>query len=86
MLRLELIEKFGGSCWKNECGEDDPDRLEFAHVLDTPVMGWGRGRNKRYYDVLKNPDCYALFCKYHHKEYDDYVKDIQEKRQELFNK
>jgi len=85
-LRLELIEQFGGTCWKDECGEDDPERLEFIHILDTPVMGRGRGRKERYWDIKKHPGSYALFCKYHHTEYDSYVKDIKEKRNEMINK
>lgn len=86
ILRLELIEMFGGTCWKEECGENNPERLEFAHILDTPVMGRGRGRKERYFDIKKNPESYALFCKYHHEEYDGYVKDIEEKRIEFLQK
>lgn len=83
VIRIELIEKFGGSCWKDECPEDVSELLEFAHILDTPIMGRGRGRKERYFDIRKNPESYALFCKFHHEEYDGYVKDIETRRNQM---
>ena len=62
-LREELIEKFGGKCVVCDSTED----LEFAHIKPTKLSGRGRGRKERYYDVIKNPDCYALTCKEHNK-------------------
>jgi len=63
-LREELIKKFGGKCII--CGSTLD--LEFAHIKPTKLGGRGRGRKERYYDVLKNPNCYALTCKEHNKD------------------
>ena len=82
-MRLELIKRFGGQCWFEECMEDDPDKLEFIHIKATKVMGRGRGRKERYYDVKKNPHCYALMCKYHHDQWDEYIKSFKSRRSEL---
>jgi len=64
----ELRAAFGGKCSK--CGalrsrmrgrRSGP--LEFAHTKPTGLSGQGRGLQRRFYDVLNNPDCYALLCK-----------------------
>lgn len=68
--RLRLIEKFGGKCWFDGCEEDDPSKLEFAHIFPTKLKGRGRGRKERVYDVSKNPGSYALVCSYHNGEID----------------
>jgi hypothetical protein len=47
------------------------EKLEFAHVLETALKGRGRGRKERYYDIIKNPDCYRLLCQFHYKEMDN---------------
>ena len=47
------------------------EKREFAHVLETALKGRGRGRKERYYDIIKNPDCYRLLCQFHYKEMDN---------------
>ena len=67
--RAELIDSFGGKCdWP---GCEETDDLEFAHVQETALVGRGRGRHERYYDILKNPESYRLLCFTHHKKMDD---------------
>jgi hypothetical protein len=45
--------------------------LEFAHLEETGLKGRSRGRIERYYDIINNPDKYALLCKIHHLDYDN---------------
>ncbi len=78
-----LHEKFGGECWGHDCHESDMANLEFAHIFPTPVMGRGRGRKERIYDVSKNPGAYAYVCKYHHAELDVLRKMINAGRESL---
>lgn len=54
----ELKKRFGGKCFN--CGSTV--NLQFAHVKDTCLNGEGRGRKERYYDIIKNPECYTLLC------------------------
>lgn len=44
--------------------------VEFAHVKPTGLDGPGRGMERRYRDVLKNPDCYRVLCKECHRKAD----------------
>ena len=37
-------------------------RRELAHVRATDVVGRGRGLERRYFDVLRNPDAYVVAC------------------------
>ena len=64
----ELRRQFGGKCRNQECSSTE--NLEFAHVKDTGLKGWSRGKKNRYYDILRNPDSYVLICKTCHKKYD----------------
>lgn len=41
--------------------------LEFAHIKPTGLCGRGRGLRNRYFDILRNPDCYQLMCSACHK-------------------
>jgi len=66
---IELREAMGGRCSNPLC-PTPTENLEFAHTKRTGLSGWGRGRKERYYDVLKHPDCYILFCKECHKLFD----------------
>lgn len=72
-IRQKLIKAFGGFCWL--CFEEH-EKYEFAHIKETKVNGWGRGRNKRYCDILKNPNSFALFGEECHKIYDNSPFDI----------
>jgi hypothetical protein len=78
-----LIERFGGKCWFENCEEDDPTKLEFAHIFPTRLKGRGRGRKERIYDVSKNPDCYALVCSYHNGQIDEVLEAIDLGRETL---
>lgn len=60
-FRKQLIKIFGGKCII--CGSTED--LEFAHIKPTKLKGRGRERKERYYDILNNPDSYALTCKKH---------------------
>lgn len=62
----ELRAERGGRCAK--CGGFT--QLQFAHVHPTMLKGMGRGRKERYYDIINNPECYALLCSPCHKRYD----------------
>lgn len=66
---LELRERMGGRCVNPLC-ENPTEDLQFAHVKRTKLNGRGRGRKERYYDVVKNPDCYILLTKDCHKRFD----------------
>jgi ERCC4-type nuclease len=65
--RQELIQWFGGKCEK--CGSIE--KLQFAHIEETELSKKkGRGRKERFYDVLKNPEKYRLYCEECHEQYD----------------
>lgn len=59
----ELRQLFGGRC--KCCGSTLS--LQFAHIKETGLSGRGRGKSRRYYDIKKHPDCYALLCEKCHK-------------------
>jgi hypothetical protein len=62
----ELRQKFGGKCIL--CGATE--KLQFAHLRETGLRGWSRGKKRRYYDIVKHPDDYALMCEKCHKQFD----------------
>jgi 5-methylcytosine-specific restriction endonuclease McrA len=62
----ELILLRGGAC--EECGTFLG--LEFAHVKKTKVNGMGRGKWRRYYDVVRHPRSYRLLCSRCHDRMD----------------
>lgn len=64
--RKRLLEEWGGECLF--CGSTE--NLQFAHLEETEVKGWGRGRKERIYDVIRHPDCYVLLCSKNHREFD----------------
>lgn len=77
----QLRAAFGGKCQR--CGgrwslaniKDKGYRhrpLEFAHKKPTRLRGRGRGLQKRFRDILRNPDCYELLCKKCH-----WIKDTE---------
>lgn len=43
------------------CGSHS--QIEFHHVQPTQLEGKGRGRNARYYDIIKNPQSYKALCR-----------------------
>lgn len=56
-----------GPCEK--CGGLEHKR-ELAHLTATGLKGSGRGVERRYYDIRRNPDCFARLCVPCHREYD----------------
>jgi len=70
----ELKNIYGNKCMN--CGSNN--NLEFAHVKNTNFNGKGRGKAHRYYNIVKNLDCYRLWCNDCHNEYDSYQKYINE--------
>ena len=71
--RKKLVIAFGGCCQfildnGEMCGSIE--NLEFSHLEETGVTGWGRGRNKRVFDIIKYPWKYNLFCKDCHTIFD----------------
>ncbi len=81
--RANLHKKFAGKCWFPECGEEDPELLEFAHIFQTDLKGRGRGRKERVYDISKNPGSYGYFCKLHHAEVERILKILDQGRMDL---
>jgi len=66
-----LRKEFGDKC--SFCGSTA--KLEFAHLEPTELVGRGRGRKERYYDIKKNPDSYVLLCVGCHKTLDTVLKE-----------
>lgn len=67
--RQKLIQQFGGKCLYNNC--NSTESLEFAHLSQTKLHGAGRGQDERLKDITDNPTSYTLFCKKHHREFDN---------------
>jgi hypothetical protein len=66
----ELRKLYGGRCQRPGCGARSSRQgrrrlgpLEFAHVKPTGLCGRGRGLQHRFFDILRNPDCYRLLCR-----------------------
>lgn len=74
LLRIKLIEKFGGVCerCKGDGSKDGVTRpLEFAHKIGFRFpQGRSRGSNKRVLEVNKYPERFHLFCFWCHRKYD----------------
>ena len=68
--RAEEVKKRGGRCLF--CSSEE--RLEFAHVKDTPLSKIRKGRGRSQEEVLKdmrlNPTSYVLLCERCHDDYD----------------
>ena len=62
----ELRKEFGNRC--EFCGYTSG--LEFAHIVPTGLMGMGRGKKKRYYNIVNNKTDYLLLCKDCHRRFD----------------
>ena len=70
----EPRQRFGGECAR--CGSQYD--LQFAHVHDTGLTGSGRGKFKRYYNIINNLFSYILLCSYCHRQYDNERKTNNE--------
>ena len=57
-----------------EGGRENEEELEFAHIQLTELSGRGRGKSHRYYDIINNPQCYALLTKRTHIYLDNLYK------------
>ena len=77
--RFALIAARGGKCEVPNCPVRDARVLEFAHISPTGLSGIGRGSDRRYLDVEKNPGSYRLLCWQHHDELDG-VKRGEDRR------
>lgn len=53
------------------------DAIQAAHVLPTKLKGAGRGLDRRYRDVIANPDSYRPMCKRCHRIFDGLVSKIK---------
>jgi hypothetical protein len=62
----ELREEFGGKCIFCPSKEN----LQFAHIRETGLNGWGRGKKVRYYDIVNHKEDYRLMCKDCHHKFD----------------
>lgn len=45
-------------------------KKQFAHLRKNGLIGRGRGRNKRFWNILNNWFLYGLLCDYCHYKYD----------------
>lgn len=52
-----------------DCGSNED--IQFAHINPTKLNGMGRGRNARYYDIIKHPEDYRPKCKECHRKFDN---------------
>jgi hypothetical protein len=57
-LRLRCLDLLGDRC--RRCRSTR--HIEFAHIKPTGLRGRGRGLDRRYRDILANPDCYLPLC------------------------
>jgi hypothetical protein len=78
-LRARLRDRYKSRC--NYPGCVSRQKLEFAHLKPTSLFGRSRGRIERLLDVLRNPGCYILMCKYCHRRYD--AEQIRARKEEL---
>ena len=69
----ELKKLLGNSCLY--CGSNRD--LQFAHLKKTGLSGQGRGKEQRYYDIIRNPDKYTFLCENCHKLFDDGKIQVQ---------
>lgn len=88
---LRAIRKhwFGGRCM--HINEDDTQcsktkNLELAHGIDTELSkqqphGF-RSSFERLKDTMENPECFLLFCRVHHREFDG--RDADEWKAEFY--
>ena len=76
----ELRQDFGNKCLL--C--NNSHALEFAHINSTKLSGSSRGKQKRYYDIKNNKECYALLCKKCHRKADNDSKVMKEVKRKRF--
>lgn len=83
-LREIRIIWFGGICMNKDCGEDNPRVLELAHAVPTELSmqkpNGFRSSYERLKDVIENPECFLLFCRKCHNEFDNRSADRTWKR------
>jgi hypothetical protein len=65
-LRRKIRELRDGT----KCANCGGQPVQFAHRQSTKLNGMGRGRCRRYYDWIKNPDKYVPLCSWCHRAYD----------------
>ncbi len=65
-LRERAFNSIGWTCIFCGTGE----KIHAAHVIETGLRGPSRGMDRRFRDVIKNPQSYAPMCHKHHMVYD----------------
>ena len=67
----ELKDEFGNRCEFCGSGKD----LQFAHIVPTGLMGQGRGKKKRYFNIRNHKNDYLLLCKNCHGKFDRHPEE-----------
>lgn len=68
IYRKRLIKAYGNMCYYCYQNFSSKSIIEFHHIKETGLMGIGRGRKERYYDILNNPNSYVTLHKKCHKK------------------
>ena len=73
-LRERALDLVGRKCVF--CGSCE--KVEMAHLAVNGIRGPGRGWERRYGDVVKNPKDYAPMCVEHHRLFDRLTARLRE--------
>jgi hypothetical protein len=57
------------------------ENLQFAHIHETGLSGWGRGFNHRVLDVMNHPKSYLLLCEDCHQKLDHRNVGVKNERE-----
>lgn len=68
-LKVRAFDAIGRACVFCE-SEDD---VQAAHVLPTDLRGPGRGKKRRFADVVRKPEAYRPMCRRCHRTFDALV-------------
>ena len=68
-LRDRAFNAIGRKCVFCQSGDD----LHASHVMVTKINGMGRGLDRRYRDVIANPEAYRPMCRECHRIFDALV-------------
>ncbi|MCV0393668.1 MAG: hypothetical protein K5790_10340 [Nitrosopumilus sp.] len=77
IIGLIRIHWFGGVCMWDGCNAKHD--LEFAHAIETELSkakNSGRSSWERLCDLLTNPECFLLYCAFHHRIFDNRIGDV----------
>lgn len=73
-LRRRAIALLGKECYF--CGSRKRKDAHAAHVEPTGLNGAGRGMDRRFRDVIKNPEKYRRMCASCHRKFDALVSTL----------